>query len=99
MFMTNKAPEIPFYPMSKKPKPDDTDADFSKTVLVFGEDRKFVELGYYDFQEKQWAHFGEGSFLLKCWCYIPDPTLILNGARWKAVKHSGYKESFYSRDK
>ena len=94
--MSSKTPGQLFFPMSKKPQPDDTDADFSRTVLVFGEERRFVELGYYDFQEKQWAHFGEDSFLLKCWCYLPDPEAVINSAGWKVVKHSGYKESFFT---
>lgn len=87
--------KVKFYPMSELPPAEDSDTSFSRTVLVYGRNRSFVELGYYDFEKEQWVHFGEGSFLLKCWCFIPNPGKLLNDKKWEEVKHKDYKSSFY----
>jgi len=81
-----------FYPMALIPEADEVDASYSKTVLVFGEKRQFVELGFYDFESKQWSHFGEDSFLLKCWCYVPNPENYLKANNPVSVKHAGYRD-------
>lgn len=84
-------PAINFYPMSQYPEADESDPSFSQTVLVYGDNLNFVELGYYDFEKKLWAHFGEGSFLLKCWCYIPSPEAFIKAKQPVGVKHLNYK--------
>lgn len=83
---------IPFYPMSELPVPDKDDESFSETVLVYGNKRGFVELGYFDFEDESWYHFGSDSFLLKCWCYVPHPDpKHLNDQEWPLIKHQGYQ--------
>lgn len=83
---------IPFYPMSELPVPDKDDESFSETVLVYGNKRGFVELGYFDFEDESWYHFGSDSFLLKCWCYVPKPGQHLL-TDWSLVKHKDYKDN------
>lgn len=80
-----------FHPMIEPPEQDNSDETFSKTVLVYSEQLDFIELGYFDFEDKQWYHFGNESFLLKCWCYIPNPELVIHRKDWIPVKHKGYK--------
>lgn len=80
-----------FYPMSTIPMPDESDQTFSKTVLIYGDKSDFVELGYYDFEVSQWSHFGSNIFLLKCWCYLPDPGMIAN-SEWPVIIPMDYSE-------
>lgn len=78
--------------MSELPAPDESDASFSKTVIIYGDGLNFVDLGYFDFEEKQWSHFGKNIFLLKCWCYIPDPG---ENKKWESIVPKGYKKYFF----
>ncbi|PZD76809.1 hypothetical protein DNG35_10655 [Mesonia sp. K7] len=78
--------------MSKKPERDQNDLSFSRTVLVYSEQFDFIELGYFDFEDDSWYHFGADSFLLKCWCYVPHPDpKHLNDREWPLIKHQGYQ--------
>lgn len=79
--------------MTELPVADESDAAFSKTVLIYGEKKHFVELGYYDFEEDTWSHFGKNNFLLKCWCYVPEPSEVVN-REWEAFAPKGYKGTF-----
>ena len=83
-----------FYPMSEKPVPDDSDNSFSRTVIIFGDKLNFIDLGYFDFEQQQWSHFGKNIHLLKCWCYIPDPRKT-NGIDWEAIEPIGYRKNFF----
>jgi len=67
---------------------------FSVAVLVYDEnDPTFCEIGHYNFDTKQWSHFGENSMKLICWCYLPSSSdfLILNKEVLKSVTHEGYR--------
>jgi hypothetical protein len=83
-----------FYPMTEWPTPDESDKSFSKTVIIYGDKPDVVELGFYDFEQGQWSHFGNHSFLLKCWCYIPDPGTIRQSEDWVATEHRGYNRMY-----
>ncbi|WP_121667012.1 hypothetical protein [Mesonia aquimarina] len=83
-----------FHPMSEPPMPDKNDESFSETVLVYSENTEFIELGYFDFEDECWYHFGSDSFLLKCWCYIPNPVECLGDHQeWPLAKHKDYDEN------
>ena len=84
-----------FYPMSEKPLPDDSDKSFSKTVIIFGDKLNFIDLGYFDFEEMQWSHFGKNQHLLRCWCYIPDPKEMAHCLEWMPLEPTGYKKDFF----
>ena len=86
--------EIKFYPMSDRPTPEESDTSFSKTVIVYGERVNDVGLGYFDFEMNEWLHFGESTFLLKCWCYVPYPINTKN-TNWELTVPRGYQKSFY----
>jgi hypothetical protein len=86
---------VEFYPMSEVPECEENDPSFSKTVIIYGDKKDFIEFGYYDFEIKQWAHFGENISLLKCWCYIPDPDVLKKDTKWNAIKPKGYKSVFF----
>ncbi|RWW91829.1 hypothetical protein [Flavobacterium cerinum] len=90
--MVNK---IIFFPMATKPVRDESDPSFSKTVLIYGNERNLVELGYFDFEVDQWSHFGKNLFLLKCWCYIPNPAMYINTKDWEVITPKGYKKLFF----
>jgi hypothetical protein len=83
-----------FHPMSEIPDADESDASFSKTVLIYNDTLKVTEFGYYDFEEGQWSHFGNNTFLLKCWCYIPDPAAAIPQPDWAAIAPKGYKKHY-----
>jgi len=85
---------IKFYPMSQKPIPDESDASFSRTVIVFGSKSNETGLGYYDFEMKEWLHLGGNLFLLKCWCYLPVPGFEEKN-EWEAIAPRGYLKSFF----
>lgn len=85
---------IVYYPMTEKPFADESDDSFSKTVIIYGEGQGYVELGYFDFEQGQWSHFGNNSFLLKCWCYIPEPGAVKENKEWQAVAPRGYNKLF-----
>jgi hypothetical protein len=85
---------IRFLPMSEFPQPDESDESFSVTVLVYSEGFRNIELGYYDFETNRWSHFGDNSFLLKCWCYIPLPEVNINENEWEAVMPKGYNKHY-----
>lgn len=84
-----------FYPMTEIPAPDDSDKSFSKTVIIFGDKLNFIDLGYFDFEEQQWSHFGRNHYLLKCWCYIPDPAPIVYTKEWMLIEPKGYRKEFF----
>lgn len=86
-----------FYPMTEIPIADESDSTFSKTVIIYGEKQQFVELGYYDFEEKTWSHFGQNIFLLKCWCYIPESLEAIKNNEWKSLPPKGYKTNVFER--
>ncbi len=83
-----------FYPMSKRPEHSDDEYLFSKTVMVYDEGSdtdKFSELGYFDFENDEWIHFGDNSMKLICWCEIPDPADYIKNNNLKSVTHRGYR--------
>jgi hypothetical protein len=66
--------------------------DFSVPVLVFDKsDSNFCEIGHYNFDTKQWSHFGEISMKLICWCYLPDPSEFIKNNNLEYVLHEGYR--------
>jgi hypothetical protein len=83
-----------YYPMAIKPSPDEGDGSFSKTVIIFSDDLITCELGYFDFDQDQWYHFGQNDILLKCWCYIPFPLPYIYES-WHALKPKGYIKPLY----
>jgi hypothetical protein len=88
--------DVLFYAMTEKPVRDESDRSFSKTVLIYGR-QNFVELGYFDFEEGQWSHFGENLFLLECWCYLPDPTTFIGNTALETIKLKGYRKAYFKR--
>jgi hypothetical protein len=80
--------------MSERPMADESDTSFSKTVIIYGEKPDIVELGFYDFEQGQWSHFGNNSFLLKCWCYIPDPGQVRRKKEWESIIPKGYSKIY-----
>lgn len=84
-----------FYPMSKIPERDDSDKSFSKTVIVFNDKLNLIDFGYFDYEEMQWSHFGKNEFLLRCWCYIPDPKKNDACRKWDTIKPKGFKEGLF----
>lgn len=84
--------EIKFYPMTEWPVEDESDSSFSKTVIIYGEKSSEIGLGYYDFEMNEWLHLGENIFLLKCWCYIPNPNENTKGRTWKLLAPKGYQK-------
>jgi len=83
-----------YYPMTMKPLPDEGDASFSKTVIIFSEDLTNFELGYFDFDQDEWSHFGKNDIMLKCWCYVPFPENDIY-ENWQALKPKGYIKPLY----
>lgn len=90
--------KIKFYPMSERPEPDESDTSFSKTVIVYGEKLNDAGLGYFDFEMEEWLYLGENTFLMKCWCYLPEPENF-SEIQWEAVAPRGYKNPFYKFNK
>jgi hypothetical protein len=86
--------DIEFYPMATLPEPDESDTSFSKTVIIYGESRDFIELGYYDFEAGDWIHFGKNIFLLKYWCYIPDAETAIT-REWEVFRPKGFKSPYF----
>ena len=86
--------EIEFYPMSKKPSPDEKDSSFSKTVIMYSDKLDVVGLGYFDFEVNEWMHLNDNNYLLKCWCYIPEPFVDIRENAWPAIALKGYKKSY-----
>lgn len=84
-----------FYSMQEKPKVATNlygeSELFSVPVLVF-ESEEFCEIGHYNFDTKEWSHFGDNSMQLICWCYIPNPKDFIKNNKLKWVKHTGYIE-------
>ena len=65
---------------------------FSVPVLVYDEDAPcYCEIGYYNFDSKEWAHFGQKSMRLICWCKIPNPTEFVKSNNLISVTHEGYR--------
>lgn len=88
--------QIEFYPMQQLPKVAKdllgNEEDFSVTVLVFDKDEpEFCELGFYDFELKEWCVYGELSIDLICWCYPPSPVEFLKDKDFVSVRHHGYR--------
>jgi hypothetical protein len=84
--------------MTEWPIADESDGSFSKTVIIYGERAEVVELGYYDFEQGQWSHFGQNTFLLKCWCYIPDPDIVIKDKNWQLFTPKGYIKTLSLKD-
>ena len=82
-----------FYPMSKKPLPDNEDTSFSKTVIIYSEGLDTFEFGYFDFEQELWTHFGKNEILLKCWCYVPHPKNVIE--EWQTLEPKGYNKPLY----
>lgn len=82
--------DIDFHPMTIFPHADEANATISKTVLIYGDGRDLIELGYYDFAQNSWSHFGKNTFLLKCWCYVPLPE-VGEDSQWTAYTPKGYR--------
>lgn len=87
--------EQTFYPMTVLPVPDESDESFSKTVIVYGENFTAVGLGYFDFEMEEWQHSNHNSFLLRCWCYLPKPSIDIDN-KWIAIAPGGYKKSLFN---
>jgi len=79
--------------MHQMPVPDASDESFSKTVLVYGEAMNDVGLGYFDFEMREWLHLGENTFLLKCWCYLPNPKTVVKKG-WAVIAPKGFQKTF-----
>lgn len=85
-----------FFPMQEIPKKA-TDLlgrfeDFSVPILVFDKSEpNFCEIGHYNFDTKEWSHFGENSMKLICWCYLPDPSDFIKNNELEYVLHEGYR--------
>lgn len=75
-----------FYPMTQLP-PKVSEEEFSETVLVYDEDLEDFDLGYYNFDTKQWSVFGCLSMKLICWSRVPAPKINND---WEIVLHEGY---------
>lgn len=88
--------EVDFYPMSLFPLRDDSDASFSKTVIVFGEKPNIADMGYYDFEDCQWSQFGNDKFLMVCWCYLPFPDFFIRENTLQSIAPNGYKNSIFN---
>lgn len=84
--------EKTFYKMQDYPE-QEAGEGFSKTVLVFSEDEDtpYGEIGYYDFEEKQWHIFGDFSLKLMCWCYMPNPISFIKSNTLEGCFHAGYR--------
>jgi len=79
-----------FYSMQDLPKAHPNE-NHSLTVLIFDEeDHNYVELGFYDFEKKEWFVFGEISIKMICWCYAPNPKEFISNNNLKSEKHNGY---------
>jgi len=64
---------IEFFPMTELP-PVSEDPNFSKSVLIYDKDEyEFAEIGYYNFETKEWKHFGDWQLEMVCWSPIPNP--------------------------
>jgi hypothetical protein len=80
-----------FFKMQSFPHPVEGET-FSETVLVFDEkDNAFAELGFYDFESKEWAILRDMSMRLVCWCYLPHPKEFLSKQSFISVIHRGYR--------
>ena len=86
---------IQFYPMTEIPAPDESDPSFSKTVMIYSDALSHVEFGYFDFEEQQWSHFSKTQFLIKCWCYIPNPKDFIKDKHWQPIATKGYKKNYF----
>jgi len=64
---------------------------FSLTVIVYDKSDGLADLGYYDFEKKQWFILGDFSMQLICWCYIPDPKKFIADNKLTSVLHNGYR--------
>jgi hypothetical protein len=83
-----------FYPMTELPSRDESDGSFSKTVIVYGPKLSDFGLGYFDFEINEWLYLGENTFLLKCWCYLPELLGAVKDNDWKAIAPRGFKKHY-----
>lgn len=68
--------------------------DFSIPVLVYdAEDPSYCEIGHYNFDIKEWEHFGDVSMKLICWCNTPNASTFVNENRKNLPieLHIGYR--------
>ncbi len=92
-----KSANMEFYKMQTLPKQakdlSGNLEDFSVPVLVFEKSEPdFCEIGHYNFDTKEWTHFGEISMKLICWCYMPNPSEFIKNNDLVHVLHEGYRE-------
>lgn len=80
--------------MSQEPIPDAGDTTFSVTVIIYSENLESFELGYFDFEQNQWSHFGKNEIVLKCWCYIPIPEYE-QCKDWPTLQPKGYSKPLF----
>ena len=78
--------------MADRPKEDESDTTFSKTVLIYDDLLRFIGLGYFDFEQGDWSLFANNKSMLKCWCYIPQPQGLNDLAGWESVTFRGYNK-------
>ena len=83
---------ITYYPMTERPKEDKSDNTFSETVLVYNDLLQFIGLGYFDFEQGDWSMFTNNKSILKCWCYIPEPSGPNNFTNWEGITFKGYNK-------
>jgi hypothetical protein len=81
-----------FYPMTERPKEDESDNTFSKTVLIYDDLLRFIGLGYFDFEQGDWSMFTNNKSMLKCWCYVPQPQGLNNLKNWASITFGGYNK-------
>lgn len=79
-----------FFRMHIKPNHEDIDLHFSKTVIIYDEKGEYSDLGYYDFELCQWIIFGDMSFKMSCWRYVPDASEFIKQNELKLEYHKGY---------
>lgn len=80
-----------FYKMNRFPEYEPMET-FSKTVLIYDEAGEYSDLGFYNFDSSEWTIFGDFSFKLACWCYIPSAKEFIEKENIILVEHSGYRD-------
>ena len=71
-------PVIKCNPMNEFPTQVEGE-DFSKTVLVYDADLEDFDLGYYNYDTKNWEVMGCFQMKLICWSEIPLPHKLVVG--------------------
>lgn len=52
--------------------PKVTGENFSETVIIYGEKGEYQDLGYYDYEFKEWYLLGDFQMNMICWIWIPS---------------------------